>query len=67
MKDPLPSNITGEKTVSHVVEHTVRWDYLALAAAALYVAWKVAGAFDTEEIEEEIEGNNQVPALGTER
>ena len=41
MKDPLPENITGEKTVAHTVQHTVRWDYLLIAALAVYAVWKV--------------------------
>jgi len=72
MKDPAPSNITGEKTVSHVIEHTVRWDYLALGAAAIYAVYKLGQFLDGEEIEEpageivEVEENNQGTGLRTE-
>ena len=74
MKDPHPGNIVGEKTVSHVVEHSVRWDYIALAAAGLFLAWKLGQAFGnaTEsaeglEIAEVADGEkNQGTGLGME-
>lgn len=44
MNDPLPENITGEKSVSHVVEHRINWGHVALGVAGLYAIWKVSGA-----------------------
>jgi len=78
MNDPKPENITGQKTVSHVVEHTIRWDYALLAVAGIYAAWKVARMFgsaesDTQEaVQEGVEvlmdgENNQGVGLRTER
>lgn len=73
MQDPHPSNIVGEKSVSHVVEHRVRWDYLALAVAGLYLAWKLgkmvstSGGGEEIEIEDgETEEKAQVAGLRTE-
>jgi len=66
MNDPLPSNIVGEKTVSHTVEHRVRWDYVLIAAVALYGVWKAASIVGRSVSVEETEENNQVPALGME-
>jgi hypothetical protein len=78
MKDPHPANITGEKTVSHVIEHTIRWDYIAIAAVGLFLAWKLGQAFGgSEEVEEPVgeiveveDGENRenvlVSGLGTE-
>jgi hypothetical protein len=40
MQDPNPSNISGEKVVSHSVEHRVNWSHVLLAVAAVYVAAK---------------------------
>jgi hypothetical protein len=40
MQDPSPSNISGEKVVSHSVEHRVNWGHVLLAVAAVYVAAK---------------------------
>lgn len=77
MNDPAPVNITGEKTVTHIVEHTVRWDYLVLGVAAIYLVSKLSRALsETEPGEiadaasvkiEEPRENNQVPGMGTER
>lgn len=76
MKDPLPQNISGQKSVSHVVEHRVRWDYLVLGVAAVYAVWKVARALETASSEggaevvdvpvTEPQGNDQVAGLRTE-
>jgi hypothetical protein len=40
MQDPSPSNISGEKVVSHSVEHRVNWSHVLLAVAVVYVAAK---------------------------
>lgn len=72
MKDPAPSNITGEKSVSHIVEHTVRWDYLVLGVAVAYLAYKIGEVLATNEpdaedgVEVPIGENSQVPAVGME-
>lgn len=44
MKDPDPSNIRGEKRVSHSVEWKVNVGYALLALAAMYAVWKVTQA-----------------------
>lgn len=44
MQDPLPENIEGSKSVQHVVEHRIDWGYVMLAAAAIYVTWRVVGS-----------------------
>lgn len=78
MNDPAPENIVGEKTVSHVVEHSVRWDYVLLAVAGIYAAWKVAGLFNSADtdtqavVQDGVEvlvdrENNQGVGLRTER
>jgi hypothetical protein len=43
MRDPTPENITGSKTVSHTVNHTVRWDYVLIAVTVLYAFYKFSG------------------------
>jgi hypothetical protein len=40
MQDPLPENITGEKAVTHSVEHRVDWSHVLIALAVVYVAAK---------------------------
>lgn len=41
MNDPLPENIEGNKTVEHVVEHRINWGYVAIAAAAVFVVYRL--------------------------
>lgn len=42
MQDPDPENIAGRKVQKHSFEHSIRWDYVLLAVAAIYVTWKVS-------------------------
>ena len=39
MADPVPENISGEKSVaySHEIHHRVNWGYVALGVAAIFV------------------------------
>jgi len=39
MKDPQPSNITGEKVQQHVFKHEVNWGYVVIAAVVLFAVW----------------------------
>ena len=41
MRDPNPSNITGEKVQRHVFKHSINWGYVAIAVAAVVVALKL--------------------------
>jgi hypothetical protein len=43
MEDPLPENIEGSVVRTHKFSHTIRWDYLAIAAIAGYVLVKLSG------------------------
>lgn len=46
MQDPLPSNIDGQKVVSHEVQHSVNWGYVAVAVAAIYVGSRLLSDVD---------------------
>lgn len=48
MADPVPENITGEKSVaySHEIHHRVNWGYVALGVAAILVLAYVWGNVD---------------------
>lgn len=60
MRDPNPSNITGEKVQRHVFKHSINWGYVAIAVAAVVVVLKLLpDASDNE-------GKNQDVAAGTE-
>lgn len=59
MRDPKVENITGEKHVQHVVEHSVDWGHVALGLAAIFAAWKVAGLLDGDD---QSQGNDEVPS-----
>lgn len=39
--EPDPSNVTGEVVHRHAFEHRVNWGHVALALAAVLVAWRV--------------------------
>ena len=45
--DPLPENVDGTVIEQHVwnhdVQHSVQWDYVLLALAAVAVAWYLFG------------------------
>ena len=44
MKDPAPSNISGQKQVVHSVEHQINWSHVAAAVVVLVVAWRFGPA-----------------------
>ncbi len=44
MKDPAPSNISGQKQVVHSVEHQINWGYVALAVVGLALIVKIGPA-----------------------
>jgi len=48
VNDPAPSNITGEKRVTHSVEHRINWGYVAASVAALIVLWRLSDRRDNE-------------------
>lgn len=48
MNDPSPENITGQKRVTHSVEHRINWGYVAASVAALIVLWRLSGRRDDE-------------------
>lgn len=41
--EPAPENVDGRVVETHSFEHRVNWSHVALALAALYVAWKASG------------------------
>jgi len=45
--DPLPENVDGQivekHTWNHEIEHSIQWDYVLLAIAAVGVAWMLFG------------------------
>ena len=60
MRDPNPSNITGEKVQRHVFKHSINWGYVAIAIAAVVVALKLLSETSDDE------GKNQGMASGME-
>lgn len=58
MKDPNPENITGSKSVQHVVEHSIRWDYFMLGIVALYAIYRASGWIGTETATDQEENND---------
>lgn len=54
--DPKPENITGEKQVQHVVEHSVDWGHVALGLAAIYALWTLGQLLDDGDDEGNDEG-----------
>jgi hypothetical protein len=60
VRDPHPDNISGEKHVQHVVEHSVDWGHVALGLAGIFVAWKLAQLLDGDD-----EGNDEVDGVCT--
>ena len=72
MNDPAPENITGSKTVSHNVNHTIRWDYVLLGVVVLYALYRVSGLIEAttgagagdEEETDVLEGAMEIPIEG---
>jgi len=60
VRDPNPSNITGEKVQRHVFKHSINWGYVAIAIAAVVVALKLLSETSDDE------GKNQGMASGME-
>jgi len=60
VRDPNPSNITGEKVQRHVFKHSINWGYVASAIAAVVVALKLLSETSDDE------GKNQGMASGME-
>jgi len=60
VRDPNPSNITGEKVQRHVFKHSINWGYVAIAVAAVVVALKLLSETSDDE------GKNQGMASGME-
>lgn len=63
MQDPHPENITGSKTVSHVVEHRINWGQVALGIALIYVVWAARRAVAAHSGEEQSAGDEVEVAL----
>lgn len=61
MRDPDPSNISGEKVQRHVFKHSINWGYVALAVAISLVAWKAVPAVASDD-----QGKNEDPSVGME-
>ena len=53
MRDPAPSNITGEKVQRHVFKHEIQWGYVLLALVALVAIWKFGGVFASADGDDE--------------
>jgi hypothetical protein len=55
MADPVPENISGEKSVaySHEIHHRVNWGYVALGVAAILVLGYVWANVDLGEDDEQ--------------
>jgi len=52
VNDPAPANISGEKRVTHSVEHRINWGYVAVAVAVLVVVAVVGSRRSGREPEE---------------
>lgn len=63
MEDPDPSNISGEKRVSHSVNWEINVGHVALAVAVIYVIWKLLGS-RSGEIEDAEDGETTIPVGG---
>ena len=48
MNDPAPANISGEKRVTHSVEHRINWGYVAASVVALIALWRLSRRRDDE-------------------
>lgn len=59
MRDPDPSNISGEKVQRHVFKHEVNWGYVVLGLAGLYAIYRLGDFVNRGD-------KNQDPGLGTE-
>lgn len=46
--NPPRENITGEKRVTHSVEHRINWGYVAASVVALIVLWRLSDRRDDE-------------------
>jgi uncharacterized oligopeptide transporter (OPT) family protein len=44
MRDPMPTNISGEKVQRHVFKHEINWGYVAVAVVVLIVAIRLVDA-----------------------
>ena len=61
MRDPDPSNISGEKVQRHVFKHSINWGYVAIAVAVVLLGLKLLPAVASDD-----EDKNQDPSLATE-